>query len=1156
MRFKFWALLTGTLFLLNTNGQSNFLDQSVLKSGKWYRFKIDKTGIYKITYEDLISLGFETPQNIRIYGNGGGQLPLSNDSLVKDDLQELAIYPSNKSGFTEGDFYLFYAEGPTSWRYDDEKGMFIHHLHDYSETNYYYLTTSFGAGKRIEKKDNSYISENKSTNEYDFRDYHENELKNLLGSGLKLGSGSRWFGEKFSENPVTVNVKTNELASSNVELFSAVAVRSGESKIVTVQANSEQIDTFNHKPVNLTDSEYKYADIEEKKVEFSTSVTDLNFTYKLQTPQVGELAYLDFIFVNARCKLSINSPEFYFRDINLVEKGKSARYSISNANSAIRIWNITDHNNVFEINSSIAGAELSFKDSVSFLNEYVAVDVTNNFGKPVFVDEEFNDVGWINNQNLHAMEVPELLIVTHPVFILQAEELAKLHREKDAMKVAVVTTEQVYNEFSSGKPDAVAIRNLSRMLYERSTVEAPYKYLLLFGDGSFDNRTRDPNNPNYVPIFESYESVNPISSYSTDDVYGMLDPGEWSVNGDIDIGIGRIPVKSTENQREAQGVVDKIKLYYEPSVMKDWRNRMIFLGDDGESGWDNKQFMVNSDTLTKVVERKVPSINVTKIYLDAFPQISSSTGASYPEVEDALNVAFKKGALVFNYIGHGGESGITQEKVLQKSDIKGLTNAPHFPLFMTATCQMSRFDNVIIEESGEFISRVSAGEEALLNPNGGAIGLITTTRLVYESENFRLSQNIYRNLFEKDADGKRYRLGDVLRLAKNNIKGSINEFKYVLLGDPAITLAYGEYKVITDSINGTSSTIQTDTVNALENIIVSGFVAYDDSTIINDFNGVVTLNVFDKKYMVTTRGNDNIPVFDFTMQDRMLFRGNATVKNGRFSAEFKIPKDISYSFGEGKISYYAQNGVVDAKGHFSNFIIGGSSEIIEEDMEGPEVELYMNNESFEDGGITDANPVLIANVYDENGINTTGSGIGHDIMGVLDPETGSPINYLLNDFYEGELDDYRSGKIQYPLSDVTEGQHDISVKVWDTYNNSTEKTLGFFVKGGDKIFIEKVFSYPNPMSDHTNFQYHHNMPGKHEVHLEIFDLTGKLIYIYNVVNEEQGFVSEPITWERNSGNGVIIAPGVYPYKLKVRVKNNLNEREFIGSENGRLIIIP
>lgn len=460
-----------------------------------------------------------------------------------------------------------------------------------------------------------------------------------------------------------------------------------------------------------------------------------------------------------------------------------------------------------------------------------------------------------------------------------------------------------------------------------------------------------------------------------------------------------------------------------------------------------------------------------------------------------------------------------------KTDFENLKNAPYYPLFITATCQLSRYDNVSITAGTQYARRVSAGEAALLNPDGGAIALLTTTRLVYQSSNKLLSEALYRNVFRKDYQGNPYRLGDILRHSKNNTSASKeNTLKFTLLGDPALRLMYGEHKVLVDSINGFSVNNFSDTVNALEEVFVSGRVTSDDSTLMNEFNGIVYINVFDKAYLVTTNGNDGIEKIDFSLQDRLLFRGKASVSNGKFRLNFKIPKDIVYNFGTGRLSFYAENGQLDAKGEYSDFIIGGTSDNPEIDMDGPEISLFMNDWAFVDGGVTDANPLLLASLYDQNGINTTGIGIGHDLVALLDEDYSR--SYMLNDNFESELDDYQRGTVRYPLSDLDGGQHTISLKVWDIYNNSSYETLNFYVESSPNTIVNTLVNFPNPATMQTTFQYTHNKAGQeHRVNIDIYDISGRMVHQLQRNNNETGFVSEPITWNIKSNGINKIEPG-------------------------------
>lgn len=1131
---------------LSVTGQDSFKQSSVLKSGTWYKVKVSETSVYKLTYENLKSIGFEAPENIRVYGLTGNQCSYTNEAEVDSDLEELAIYSSNNNDFGPGDYYLFYAEGVETVYFDEDDNLFRQKIHEYALSNYYFITSSFGPGKRIESLDTEGLTPNLNRSSYNWVGYIEDETYNLINSGKK------WVGERFAqsnlEKPFTVN---NLINDSLITVETSVTVRSDSYRQIDVSVNGTRLGSMNFSPVVLGNSEAIYARSRTFRSTAISTTPSVNIALDFDGALTDD-AYLDYILVNARARLVIDKDAYFFRDITSVGEDNITRFTLSNGTSSYKIWDVTNHNNVVGIPYNISGSSLQFTKPTIELSELLAVNTQGSFNTPVFTDNELNDVGWLeNNQNLHAESTPELLIVTHPVFIEQAKELAQLHRDEDNMKVLVATTVQIYNEFSSGKPDISAIRNFARMLYERSSAQDSLKYLLLFGDGTYDNRSLNSQNANYIPTLQSGESLDPQISYVTDDFYARLEIGEGESNGSLDVGVGRLPSNAIGNDvSEAQTMVDKIKLFYDNALMTDWRNRIIFHADDGESGWDDVVFMEDSDELIDIISAEAPALNVSKIYNDAYQQISSSAGASYPEVKEALNEAFNKGALLFNYMGHGGENGITQEQVFTKSDFENLQNAPYFPLFMTATCQLSRYDNIDIN-ANNYARKVSAGEAALLNPNGGAIALFTTTRLVFQNSNLRLSESIYENLFKKDYQGERYRLGDVFRTAKNTTSApQTNTYKFALLGDPAITLPHGQYHVMVDSVNNLAVAEVSDTINALSEVKVSGHIADNDSIIMDAFDGVVFLSVFDKSYIVTSNGNDNTETYDFEVQDKILFRGKASVENGRFSIAFKVPKDISYSFGEGKMSFYAENGIIDAKGSFTDFIIGGTSPDAEVDFDGPELTLFMNDSSFVDGGITNPSPVLIAYIRDENGINTTGNGIGHDLVGVLDGEQTK--SYMLNDYFSGDLNSYKSGVVRYPLYDLEEGYHDITVKVWDTYNNSSEATIGFYVAGSNSLALNDVMNYPNPARNSTIFRYEHNQPGsEHNVVLDIFDTAGRLVYRLERNTYEEGYVSSPLMLDFNSGSWPFIAPGVYPYRITVNTSNGYN-----GIQSGKLIIIP
>ncbi|MQY79206.1 MAG: type IX secretion system sortase PorU, partial [Bacteroidetes bacterium] len=706
---------------------------------------------------------------------------------------------------------------------------------------------------------------------------------------------------------------------------------------------------------------------------------------------------------------------------------------------------------------------------------------------------------------------------------------AEYHINSDNLAIEVVTPGQIFNEFSSGAPDVAAIRDFVKMIYDRGTPENLIKYLLLFGDGSFDNISEHENNTNYILTYQSENSIRPTQSYVTDDFFGLLDDTEGGSDGLIDIGIGRLPVTTVE---EAQEIVDKITRYGNPEAMGDWRNNICFIGDDE----DNNIHMRDANTLATFIDTVYPSFNVQKIFLDAYPQVSSPRGESYPEVNTAINNRINSGALIINYTGHGNERGLAHEQILSMDDIPSWKNKNRLPLFITATCEFSRFDDIDREINGEIKRKTSAGEKVILNTLGGGIGLLTTTRLVYSSPNFILNQNFYKYAFKRDSQMKPYKLGDILRLTKNVSGSGINKRNFTLLGDPALALSYPLYNIITDSINGHD--IETaDTLEALSRVTISGHIENLTGEIMDTFSGIVYPMVFDKPSTVTTLGNDETPVMQFMVQDNVLYKGKASVSNGNFSFSFVVPKDISYNIDYGKISYYATNSVFDANGVYKEILIGGFSTDYLSDEEGPEIELYMNNRNFVSGGITDENPKILAFISDPNGINTVGNGIGHDITAVLDDDYRNLI--VLNNYYESDLNSYQSGKVEYPLSGLSEGNHIIVLKIWDILNNSAEASIEFVVTRSSGFIIEELFNYPNPFTDNTSFVFEHNQAESElNILLQVFTLSGKIIKTIETQIYSDGFRSDPIIWDGLDDHGNKIGTGIYIYRLQVRSSND------------------
>jgi hypothetical protein len=729
-----------------------------------------------------------------------------------------------------------------------------------------------------------------------------------------------------------------------------------------------------------------------------------------------------------------------------------------------------------------------------------------------------------------------MIIVSNPALLKVANDLADFHRSSDQMTVQVVTPEVIYNEFSGGLPDPAAFRNYFRMCYDRGKQngKSTLKYILLMGDGSFDNRNILGKNYNLLPTFQSDNSLSPTESFVTDDFFVFLDEREGGSYGTVDLGIGRIPARTVE---EAEIVVDKIKNYSKKESMGNWRNIVTFIADDGNvaDGYTTVH-TDQAESLARYVNKNYPAFFTERIYLDTYRRVMTAGGEKYPDVNAAINNRVKRGTLILNYTGHGNAKGLADESVIDIAGINSWNNYNRLAVVVTATCEFSRFDD----------NETSAGEYVLFNPIGAGVGLFSTTRLVYSGANFVLNSKFFKYVFEKDQQGNNLRLGDVMRLAKAAANTGTNQLNFTLLADPALRLANPNNQVITTSINGNDAKIETDTINTLSVVTVKGYVANSQGVKLTTFNGEIIPTVYDKEMQLKTLGNAGQETTNFTIQNNIIYKGLASVKNGEFEFSFFVPKEISYKVGKGKILYYAYNESVDASGYFDNFYLGGSTGSSISDTKGPEIDLYMNSESFKDGGTVSASSVLLANISDDNGINTSGIGIGHDITAVLDEDNSNAMT--LNDFFQSDMNSYTSGKIVFPLTGLSEGEHVLKVKVWDVFNNSSEKEIRFVVK--DDFRIETISNYPNPMQGETRFVFTHNQPDKtFDVELEVFQSTGSRIDLIKAKIGSQGIESLPLEWipaERQ----VNMKPGVYIYRINATTKDGKK-----SSGSGRLVFL-
>ena len=1105
-----------------------YKSSSVLSSGKWIKIRVPSSGIYKLTYSDLASMGISNPSSPRVFGYGGAILSefngkLNADGLPEkiDDLPEIAVWKSTAGALGANDYILFYTQGPVSWEYNAGKSEFEHTVNPYSNYGYYFVTSDAGEGKQIQTVAATTEIPSKDVNYFLDRQLHEKDQTSIIMSGRE------WYGEAFTNTTSQSfsfnfpNVSTTRASKLNVNIIASAAESSFATTVGGVSVGNVPVSGSTSDYIKaLTSSPNPYPSFS-----FTPTGNTVTVSLRYNKPTSSSQGWLNFLRLNVYRNLAMYGDAMFFRNPDVIEANTFARYTLSSASDAIEIWDITDQSNNFRVSALREEGNLSFVAGVSKLREYVALNPrATNYPKPEIVGEE-------PNQNLHGLSEIDFVIISHKDFLTQAYELAQAHIDYDKMKVAVVTPEQVYNEFSSGTPDISAYKWLMKMLYDRAAGNENKmpKYLLLFGDGSYDNRKLiTSTSQNKILTYQSRNSIVAASttngSYTCDDYLAYLDDNEgWCFSTtypytedikkeSMDISVGRFTVNTPQ---EAANVTNKTIAYIQNTKKGPWKNQVCYLGDDGGiNGKDGIQHMQHAEDLAKITAANYPQLQVTKLYMGAFQKENNASGGAYPDLREKLHNLIKKGVLFVNYSGHGSTESLSAKRIFTRGDVVGLKN-DKLPIFLTATCDYSHYDQ----------AKTSSGEELLLNPNGGAVALFSTSRTVYAPQNLALNKTFIQHAFVRK-NGKQMRLGDVCRLAKNDYK-DYNNLCYVLLGDPALLIPHPVDTVVTTEIivDGEPSS----EISALSIVEIKGEIQSHSGGKMNDFNGVLYVQVFDKEQSMKAYANPPNTAVALNYKDRnnMLFSGKATVENGDFSFKFLVPKDIAYNFGSGRINYYAadETNGYEANGADENFEIGGINPNAEWENDGPEIEMYLNTPKFVSGEKTHENPLFVAKVEDQSGINSAGVGIGHDIF--LQLNNNPNLTYILNDFYEADLGSFKSGSISYQLSDLEEGKYTLFFRVWDVLNNSSSKTLEFEVIKGFKPNLYDISIRPNPVKTETQLIVTHDRPGSLiKADIQIIDLSGRLVH-----RQESSVFSEGYTTKIGDWNATSVHSGMYLCKV-------------------------
>ncbi len=1082
---------------------------SVLSEGNIYKIRVKESGIYQLTYDQLVELGLDVnnidARNVAVYANYGGINPEQISQQNPDDLVELSsVFLGESDGKVDkGDKLYFYLQGASRWISNGTE--FNYEKNIYDNYNYAFIKIKGSPAKRIKKEESSTPADIASY--YDDYQIYEEDLVNLLGyNGGTEGSGKKWYGPKLSDKGILQlgsHFDFSNLLDGQINFETSFISRSSGSSKSTLMVGTETY-TSSYSSVKIFSALSLFG--REKVVSDQISITEnapIQLSYS--APAGGE-GWLDYFKVTSKKNTDLYKGQVHLRNI-LDKQNTNFGYSIPQISNK-QFWNVTDITNTYAINP---------------LNNVVSYTTNGQNNTLIAFDENSlmtpELLGKVENQNVHALTDFDMMIVYYKDFEEAVDKLIDHRTTFSGLNVGKIEVSKLYPEFSSGRLDPSAIRDFAKMLLDRNS---DFKYMLLFGDGTYDQRGLLAHLPNhqFIPVYETDESINPIRAFPTDDYYALLSDNEGiGLDGALDIAVGRLPVTTLS---EANGVVNKI-IEYDTSKDRfgDWKLRSTFVADDE----DTNTHLNQSNHIANEVNRDFPMINDQKIFIDAYRQETTPGGQRYPEVEDNINRNIDQGNLTFCYLGHGGPKGWAQERILKVPDIQKWDNMNNQTLIVTATCSFTGYDDPEIKSAGEYV---------ILNPKGGAVGLFTTVRAVYANDNARLTGEVFKNLYTKDENGLPITFGDAIVKAKNansqDTSGE-NSRKFSLIGDPSQRIALPRYDIVIDLINGIKVEEFTDTIGALETVKISGMVVNQTGNIVDDFNGILYPTVFDKRSIIETLEND--PESDKTkisVLKNIIFKGAASVNNGVFEFSFIVPKDINYEIGKGKISLYATDHyAIDAAGYYNDIIIGESDNIVSDDQ-GPNIELYINDDTFEDGDIVSPNPNLLAYLTDDFGINVTGSGIGHDLTAELKgPEDK---RYILNGFYQATIDDYTSGKVYFPMEGLPEGTYSLTLKAWDINNNSSEKTITFTIQSKSSIFNLKA--YPNPFDQNFNVAFSHDLGSINaQTTIELFDTNGRLIGRNKRFGTLRGG-TENITFDLESVSfGSNLVEGLYIYKIKL-----------------------
>ncbi len=1138
--------------LTSINQKKLLAEDHPLSVGNWFKIPIGRRAIYQMDTNYLSQLGINVssidPKNIQLWGTDGYVLAERNSDERPEFSQiPILVEGENDGSFDTNDRVIFYGNSPHQ---ESRAGnSFTHELHPYSDSTYVFLTIGNSPGDRISVV-NTGLTPSRTISSFDDFVWKEEELTK---TETKQKSGRYWLGQTIPATAANqlITVFRDTLpdvdTSVPVRLSGQIYLRSEATTSFDLNFNDNLFRNFSISRLTTDYGSYEFESA--RRFVFSNTTAEepsangiLRLDLMMKNTDSGANAFIDYFRIIVHRQLTAKNNRLFFyapfdgsaSEIVDYRMGgfSSTPYAMDISNPTLpQLLNVTSVNNEYSL---IYNSDPETK-----------IMVQANPSTPVMGSQ-------VTNQNLHGVSsYPDYIIITSELFLDYAQELANHRAQQDGLTPLVVTQNQVLNEFSSGVKDPTALRDFLKHLWDVAVAdgETPPRYLLLFGDTTYDTKNIIANSfTNYILTYQTAESIHRTQSYGSDDYFGLMDDSEGKLNrlARVDIGIGRI---SAQSRSEAAIMIDKIKRYENPASDGDWQNLFTFAADDDlPDPQRNRDLHVeNADGTVQRMNLNQVGGRAKKIYLFDYPEEITGAGRQLPAATRDFINTINSGTLVTNYSGHGNAQNLTDEELYSSDYISQLTNRNKLTLFVTATCQFGRYDD---------INAQSGAEKLVFADNGGAVASFTTTRVVYtgtstSSLNYGLNIELSQNMLERNENGESLTFGEIYLRTKNTRVGSEdNNRKFILIGDPALKFALPDKNAQVEAINGidVASNDTVLTIKALDQVTLNGAIRNADGEVESDFNGEVVVTLFDAPRTV------NIPTdrawYDepsdcylnsntdrectYEVENDVLFKGKTLAENGRYELTFIIPKDISFSDEHGRVIVYAKNGQTTASGAYTDVVFNGLNTEAVDDGKGPELDVYLNDQTFINGSLANDSPNLIVELNDSSGINTTGTGVGHEIIATID--TKPQQTFVLNDFFEGTLNDYTSGRIEYPLENIPEGNYALKVRAWDVHNNPSEQEVFFQVADQEDLVVDNIYNYPNPMNNVTSFTFEHNQQGNPlDVDIRIYTLSGKPVHRIEEyippTNTLSSYASIP--WNGRDRDNDRLGNGTYIYVLRV-----------------------